>query len=157
MSLDTTAKTYSFSGSTSGTPNDGGGFGEIFYSFAGTGSPTLNGSVNDSSVFNIDTGGFIGAVLFVQDDGSVDFNINTTATTAVTLTGNGNTLSYSGFTPTVQSAFEGVIGSSLTLNTGSGFEAISVQAAVPEPKAFALYSALLAFVWVGFRRKVAKR
>lgn len=132
IAIDAIGKTYSLTGSTSGTPNNPGGFGEAFFSLAGSGSPVVSDVINDTSVISVDSGALIGANFVVADDGSIDFNINTTATTPVTLTGTGTTVSYAGFAAALQTILESSDGSILSLNTGSGFESIEITV-VPEP------------------------
>lgn len=133
LTIDTGAEEFFFTGSSSSiTP-------ELF-----GGSNTVAWSPNNTlNSFSVDIGGInsgLSAPGNTLANGFVlvsntDFEIRTIylSSNALTLSGNGNRFSYNGITASEKSFFESTIGSSVPLNRGTGGEAITVLAFIPEP------------------------
>jgi len=60
---------------------------------------------------------------------------------------------FSGWNATYETIFESFIGSSLTMNEGSGFSSVSVMAPVPEPSSYAALAGLGALGLIALRRR----
>ncbi|GHB89918.1 PEP-CTERM sorting domain-containing protein [Cerasicoccus arenae] len=171
LSLDTTAKTFSLTGSDTGTPSDifGQGLvGWVLNGLGGSGTDTLANYDNDVSfTTNVGTPGnsiLASDITIATDDsagGTVVLYLGMSSPALQTLTGTGAFQSYSSVSPGALARFESTIGMSLPLNPGlgTGFSSISVvsAAAIPEPSTYIAGAGFLALAgFMAYRRRKAK-
>lgn len=168
LTIDTSAKTFSFSGSDAGIFSN---FGANPYKFASWQATGLGGGVTDfsqntvradglwSSSVGSPTSGFLSQSFFIQVDnqgfpaGQVMVGLFNTVNGPTTVTGLGGNTSYASLHPANIAQFESLIGGSIPLSSGSDFGSITVSA-VPEPSSLLLVG-LAVFGAVGRRRRVA--
>ena len=143
MTINTTDKTFAFSGSDTGTPGllnvDGTGAATFNYMSAGANlgvyeSLTL-ANVLSYSPNTVTSQEFSARDMMGARGGEMVLQFSTTA--SVTLTGTGLSQSYASFSDNAAGVFEGLGGHTLGLYFGSGFSGIAVQV-VPEPTSVAL-------------------
>lgn len=147
ITIDTTAQELTLSGSTTtGTPSDIG-FGRVTWGFNGgyNGSdplirlsgPTTYLSSSGSSPIQID---------LTSDGSRLSLDVLLNNATSTFLTGTSVTFDYSGGNVNTIAGLEGGIGETLTLETGTGFDNVSIVAAVPEPSTYTAIFGGLAIV-----------
>ena len=156
LTLDTTNETVSLSGATTGIPNNGvvswldgsvgfGGFGAAIIDLSGLLTANPANAIGSEHQLN----------LFVDTDFVLlELSDPNSSNSQVTFSGIGPSQSVSYVLTGSQSAtLEGLIGSSLVLDTGSGFEAVSIVSSVPEPSSstFVLFASMAATAC--FRRR----
>ena len=137
LEVNTENKTMTFTGTSSGSFADfGGGFNSAYWTIGDSGAPADTEAVVDVSSaitpapdFFCEVGLFTSAdSAYVNFANSADLN---------TLSGTDQMINYSSWSGANQAKFEGLIGGTMTLATGSGFGDISIQA-VPEPATLGL-------------------
>jgi len=162
MTINTTAKTFSFSGSDTGTPQDDGGGSEsiaweyLHGSIAGGPSDTTFSGFSPDAHWN-----FSNSIQVINDPGfETRLTISLASTSGpsgvITVTPNSTNYDYSSFgsdqmTILTDLIAEGSIPISFSNSGSSGFSAINVTA-VPEPTSFALILGMAMFGMAHRRR-----
>jgi hypothetical protein len=159
MNLDTTAKTFSLTGTDTGAAISGihGGF--ISWEASGVGAESGQHAYSTDLAFSTtlgtpgNTSNNHDTLLIGFPNGSFGVTLEISQSGATTLTGLNNFQSYAFLSSTNQAALESLIGTTMPIFQGTGFSGLSV-AAVPVPAAVWLFGSALAGL-IGFGRRKA--
>lgn len=160
ITVDTAAQELTISGSTSsGTPSShGGSFGRVVWEFGGSALSDTVGRLNSPTIYLTSSGSTLLQLDLLSDGTKLNFDAILNSTSNTMLTGTSTAFDYSGLDANVIAGLEGAIGETLTLSAiGTGYDNISIVAAVPEPAAAAAFFGGLALVGTVFARRRSRQ
>ena len=150
LGIDTTAKTFAFTGSTSGTPTHEW---ILWNTLTDDGTQLANEEYLTLTSYNVTTTDMTsGRIRLMDASGEIANEVRLIFSDSEyrTITGSGAVQSYASLSAIAMPQFEGLIGSSLPMTYGSGFSDIAIEA-VPEPATAGLLGISVGALWL-FRR-----